>query len=151
MTNERLAKHESAIHDHGPIPSLEWILQGDQPTVTPHLRTLAPTLTLDGRHFHVTELNRLEQDLPPLFIVELNEVPVGGVDFLPLPSDRTLMRLYLCSDLGTVCLLDNGDQVATGFAEQWLGRLRQLGFLTLSAPEAQGPRRRLGFATPART
>jgi hypothetical protein len=56
------------------------------------------------------------------------------------------MRLYLCSDLGAACKLDDGDQVATGFVEVWLGRLQQLGLMASSAPpEAQ--RRPLGFAT----
>ncbi len=142
-----------APHEHGPVPSLEWVLQGDQLTVTPHLRTLAPTLTLNGQHFDITEVDRLEERLPPLFMVEVDDTPVGGVDFLPLPAERTLMRLYLCTDLGTACRLENGDQVATGFVEVWLGRLKQLGFMTLAAPAApaaQEPQRRLGFATPAR-
>lgn len=149
MTDNRPLADNPRAHDHGPLPSYEWILQGDRLTVIPHLKTLAPTLSLDGGHFDVGELDRRDQDLPALFMIQLNDVPVGGVDFLPLPSERTLMRLYLCSDLGTACELENGEELAAGFVQILLGRLLHLGFVGLYQPGVAEPRGPLGFATPA--
>ncbi|MEX2229985.1 MAG: hypothetical protein WEB13_10155 [Dehalococcoidia bacterium] len=117
--------------------------------VLPHLQTLAPTLTLGGGHFDVNRMDHAERDFPELFTIQLRDVPVGAIDFLPLPAGRTLMRLYLCSDLGTTCQLEDGDQIATGFVEVWLNRLQRLGFLAVSAPPTRQPHRRLGFVTPA--
>ena len=52
------------------------------------------------------------------------------------------MRLYLCSDLRAACKLDDGDQVATGFVEVWLGRLQQgtYGFLGSAGGPAEAAR-----------
>lgn len=153
MTHE-LPQSTPSTHDHGPVPSYEWVVNGDCSIVLPHLRTFAPTLAFDGRHFDIAEMDREAQQLPVLFMIVVQDVSVGGIDFLPLPSNRTLMRLYLCSDLGAACQLENGDAVATGFVEVWLTRLQQLEFITSvtpagpAIPAAPAVRRRLGFATP---
>ena len=143
MTNSR----ESEPHDHGPRPSNEWVIEGDSQTAIQHLRTVAPYLSLDGHHFDITEAARMDADLPALFLISLQGAAVGAVDFLPLPAARALMRLFLCSDLGTVCALRDGDQIASTFATIWLERLRRLGFLSGEASEAT-PRRQLGFRLP---
>ncbi len=80
-------------------------------------------------------------------MIAFDGTPVGAVDFLPLPAARTLMRLYLCSDLGTTCALPDGDEIAGGFAGIWLDRLRHLGFVSGPAPAAES-RRPLGFPLP---
>lgn len=134
-------------HDHGPLPSGEWILEGESELALQHLRTLAPTLLLNERHFDVMEADRSGEGLPALFMIAFDDVPVGAVDFLPLPAARTLMRLYLCSDLGTTCALPDGDQIVTGFAGIWLERLQRLGFMTSVPPPATG-QRPLGFRLP---
>lgn len=139
----------SEHHAHGPVPSVEWILQGKQDAIIPHLKTIAPTLGLDDEHFHVSELEQSERDVPALFQIELGGELVGALDFMPLPADRTLMRLYLCSDLGTQCRLANGDEVAKGFAQIWLGRLNTLGFLSAEFDGREHDRGPLGFRVPA--
>lgn len=137
----------SAAHDHGPNPSFEWIIEGDERMVLPHLRTLAPKLSWEGRHFDIDVTDRAGEQLPPVFMIDVEAAAVGAVDFLPLPADRTLMRLFLCSDLGTNCQLDDGDRVAIGFAQAWLARLEQLGFMASTTPPMP-ERRRLGFPLP---
>ena len=82
-------------HDHGPSPSFEWILDGKRDTVLPHLKTIAPTLQWQDQHFHVRDVEPRAEDWPELFQIELDELPVGALDFMSLPGDRTLMRLYL--------------------------------------------------------
>lgn len=135
------------VHDHGPLPSGEWILEGESELALQHLRTLAPTLSLNERHFDVTEGERAGEGLPSLFMLAFADTPVGAVDFLPLPAARTLMRLYRCSDLGTTCALPDGDQIARGFAGVWLERLKRLGFVSSAASSADS-RRPLGFRLP---
>jgi len=114
--------------------------------IVTHLKTMAPALALGDDHFHIVELPPDEHDLPPRFQIELGDEPVGALDFLALPDDRTLMRLYMCSDLGSVCSLEHGEEVATAFAQAWLGRLQQLGFLASvgrdNSSEDKGP---IGF------
>ena len=136
----------SGEHPHGPVPSLEWTLVGSADMIVSHLKTMATALALGDDHFHVVELPPDEHDLPPRFQIELGDEPVGALDFLALPDDRTLMRLYMCSDLGTVCSLEHGEEVATAFAQAWLGRLQQLGFLASvgrdNSSEDKGP---IGF------
>lgn len=133
-------------HSHGPQPSFEWILQGERRIVLPHLKSIAPTLTWEDEHFHIREMDAVDEHSPDFFRIELGSEPVGAVDFMPLPAERTLMRLYLCSDLGTSCLLENGNDVIQGFATAWLERLNKLGFLSTKASEAKD--RPLGFRTP---
>lgn len=133
-------------HSHGPQPSFEWILQGERQIVLPHLKSIAPALTWEDEHFHIREMDAVDEHSPDFFRIELGSEPVGAIDFMPLPAERTLMRLYLCSDLGSSCLLDNGDDVIQGFATAWLGRLNKLGFLSSKA--AEGKDRPLGFRTP---
>lgn len=89
-------------------------------------------------------------DRPTLYRIELDEALVGGIDLLPLPAERTLMRLYLCSDLGAACLIDGGDDVIRGFAAAWLSRLKALGFLSAPTPTSEdgSPHRPLGFPVP---
>lgn len=134
-------------HDHGPLPSGEWVIEGESELALQHLRTLAPSLLLKERHFDVMEAERPGEGLPALFMIAIDDVPVGAVDFLPLPASRTLMRLYLCSDLGTTCALPDGDEIATGFAGIWLERLHRLGFMA-SVPSAARGQRPLGFRLP---
>ncbi len=136
-------------HSHGPQPSFEWILQGERQIVLPHLKSIAPTLTWEDQHFHIREMDAVDEHSPDFFRIELGSEPVGAVDFMPLPAERTLMRLYLCSDLGASCLLDNGNEVIQGFATAWLGRLNKLGFLSTKASEAKD--RPLGFRIPDST
>lgn len=128
-TTQYEAIEPSGEHPHGPVPSLEWTLRGRAEMILPHLKTMAPALALGDEHFHVIELPADDDDLPARFQIELGGEPVGAVDFLALPEDRTLMRLYMCSDLGTVCSIEDGEEVATAFAQAWLSRLQQLGFL----------------------
>ena len=137
-------------HSHGPRPSFEWILDGDREVVLPHLRAIGPALTLGEDHFHVAPVSPVDPVLPDLFEVRLGDEPVGALDFLPLPADRTLMRLYLCSDLGTACRIDGGDAVMQGFGSAWLQRLAQLGFMSQSARPGEAPAvgRPLGFRRP---
>ena len=135
-------------HSHGPSPSFEWVLEGDREMVLPHLKTIAPSMTWESEHFHIRDVEPRSEDWPELFQVELGEEPVGAVDFMPLPAKRTLMRLYVCSDLGTSCSMENGNAVIQGFATAWLGRLQKLGFLSSSKPDDQNARP-IGFATPA--
>jgi len=136
------------LHSHGPSPSFEWVLEGDRDMVLPHLKTIAPSMTWESEHFHVCDVESRGDDWPELFQIELGDEPVGAVDFMPLPAKRTLMRLYVCSDLGTSCSLENGNAVIQGFATAWLGRLQKLGFLSSSKPDDQDARP-MGFATPA--
>lgn len=136
-------------HDHGPSPSFEWILNGKRDTVLPHLKTIAPTMQWQDRHFHVRDVAPRAEDWPELFQIELDELPVGALDFMSLPGDRTLMRLYLCSDLGAACPLENGNDVIQGFATAWLARLDKLGFLISKGPAAG--QRPLGFQPPPPT
>lgn len=142
---EGAERHDARLH--GPFPSYEWVLEGGREIILPHLQALAPALAWNREHFHVTATPRADADLPELFEIALTDAPVGAVDFLPLPAERTLMRLYLCSDLGTVCAIDGGNDVIQGFATAWLARLRQLGFLSQPA-EAATRSRPLGFRTP---
>lgn len=138
-----------AEHDHGPVPSYEWILDGESRIVLPHLKTIAPTLTWNGEHFHVNGIEAADADLPERFQIELGEEPVGAVDFLPLPGKRTLMRLYLCSDLGTSCRLERGNDMIQGFANAWLARLTTLGFISARVAQQNTPTRTLGFPLPS--
>lgn len=133
-------------HDHGPQPSSEWVLAGDAAIASQQLRALAPRLTLGEEHFDVAEQSRSGEGLPALYLIALQGIPVGAVDFLPLPETRTLMRLFLCSDLGTTCGLSDGDRIAATFASIWIERLRRLGFLTEAAEVP--PRPPLGFPLP---
>ncbi len=137
---------DGPAHDHGPTPSFEWILEGDREIIVPHLRTIAPSLIWENEHFHVCDPARAGEGLPEMFQVQLADEPVGALDFMPLPSNRTLMRLYLCSDLGAACSLKGGDQVMQGFATAWLARLNALGFLANKPREVHS--RPLGFPTP---
>lgn len=123
------------------------VAEGESQTAIQHLRTLAPNLSLEDAHFDITETGRADDDLPPLFLIALRDTAVGAVDFLPLPATRTLMRLFLCSDLDTVCALPDGDQIASRFATIWLERLRRLGFMSGLAPGAT-PRPQLGSRLP---
>ena len=110
-----------------------------------------PRLTWEGRHFHICEIHPQDRDLPRLFQIELDGIAIGAVDFVPLPADRTLMRVYLCSDLGAACVLDEGDTVLQGFASHWLSRLAGLGFLAVPAEEFDpSSRQPLGFRAVAR-
>ena len=156
MTNEpstdavtELAVDEEQ-HSHGPSPSFEWVLEGNREMVLPHLKTIAPSMTWESEHFHVCDVESRGEDWPELFQIELGEEPVGAVDFMPLPAKRTLMRLYVCSDLGTSCSMENGNAVIQGFATAWLGRLQKLGFLSKSKSDDQDVRP-IGFATPSST
>ena len=133
---------------HGPVPSFEWILEGETEIVVPHLKTIAPILKWNDAHFHVSTVSQEDADLPKLFRIELGAEPVGGVDFLPLPSKRTLMRLFLCSDLGTSCRIDDGNNIIQRFATAWLSRLQRLGFLANKVAEQHARTRALGFALP---
>jgi len=135
-------------HLHGPYPSFEWVLEGGRDIVLPHLKSMAPLLKWKEEHFHVTSNKPEDEDLPELFQIELGGEPVGGIDFLPLPAKRTLMRLYVCSDLGTSCRIDDGNNIIQGFATAWLQRLQRLGFLSSRVAEQQ-MRTPLGFKTPA--
>ena len=135
-------------HGHGPQPSYEWMIEGEDAMVIPHLKSIAPTLTWKEEHFHVRDVEVADPDLPALHQVELGDEPVGALDFLPLPQKRTLMRLFLCSDLGTTCSLESGNDVMQGFATAWIQRLAALGFMTIqSSPGAE--RRPMGFAIPS--
>lgn len=136
-------------HAHGPAPSFEWILEGEREIVLPHLKAIAPLLQWNEEHFHVSTSQSEDPDVPALFRIELGAEPVGGVDFLPLPAKRTLMRLYLCSDLGTSCRLDDGNTIIQGFATAWLQRLQRLGFISAKVAEQQVEARSLGFRTPS--
>jgi hypothetical protein len=142
------APADDAPHSHGPRPSFEWVLEGDREMVLPHLKTIAPAMTWETKHFHVRDIEPHDEDWPELFQIELGDEPVGAVDFMPLPAKRTLMRLYVCSDLGTSCSLENGNTVIQGFATAWLGRLQKLGFLSSAKTEVRDSRP-LGFATPS--
>jgi len=137
-----------ADHLHGPVPSFEWILEGETDTVVPHLKTIAPILKWNEEHFHVSSVRQEDPHLPEMFRIELGEEPVGGIDFLPLPTKRTLMRLFLCSDLGTSCRIDDGNNIIQGFATAWLARLQRLGFLANRVTEQNRELRSLGFALP---
>ena len=132
-------------HQHGPQPSYEWMIEGDQEMVIPHLKALAPTLIWKDEHFHVQDVDPVDADLPALRQIELGDEPVGALDFLPLPQKRTLMRLFLCSDLGTSCSLEHGNDVMQGFATAWIHRLAKLGFM---AVESGADRRAMGFPIP---
>ena len=134
-------------HDHGPVPSYEWMLEGEQALVLPHLKAVAPTLGWKGEHFHVAALAPREAGMPVLHQLQLGDDPVGALDFMPLPNKRTLMRLYLCSDLGTVCSLERGNDVMQGFATAWLQRLAKLGFMPADQPR-DGHDRPMGFPIP---
>ncbi len=147
MPGDAATDQEGHAHDHGPVPSSEWVLEGEGALAAQHLRTLAPTLLLNARHFDVTEADRSNEGLPSLFMIAYSDTPIGAVDFLPLPTSRTLMRLYLCSDLGTTCAIPNGDEIAVGFAGIWLERLRRLGFVSNPAPSTD-TRPPLGFRIP---
>lgn len=134
-------------HQHGPQPSFEWMIEGDQEMVIPHLKAIAPTLIWEDEHFHVQDVDPVDADLPALRQIELGDEPVGALDFLPLPQRRTLMRLFLCSDLGTTCSLENGNDVIQGFATAWIQRLAKLGFMTVeNGGGRQG--RPMGFPIP---
>jgi hypothetical protein len=154
MTNEPASDpvtelaDEGDQHSHGPSPSFEWVLEGDREMVLPHLKTIAPSMTWETEHFHVRDIEPRSEDWPELFQIELGEEAVGAVDFMPLPAKRTLMRLYVCSDLGTSCSLENGNAVIQGFATAWLGRLQKLGFLSSSKAKDKDTRP-IGFATPS--
>ena len=135
-------------HQHGPQPSYEWIIEGDQEMVVPHLTAIAPTLTWKEEHFHVCDVEPIDVGMPALKQVELGDEPVGALDFLPLPQKRTLMRLFLCSDLGGACSLEHGNEVMQGFATAWIQRLGKLGFMTVeAASDHEG--RAMGFHIPA--
>ncbi len=142
------AAADGVAHLHGPIPSFEWILEGMAETVVPHLKTIAPILKWNEEHFHVSTLRQEDPQLPELFRIELSNEPVGGVDFLPLPAKRTLMRLFLCSDLGTSCRIDDGNNIIQGFATAWLARLQGLGFLANKVTSQDAQTRALGFSLP---
>lgn len=114
-------------HTHGPVASYESMVEGSREIVLPHLKAIAPVLTWNETHFHV-----------------------GEMDFLPLPADRTLMRLYLCSDLGQTCLIEGGDTAMEEFATAWLLRLQKLGFLSTPTEEAQRHERPLGLQPPTK-
>ncbi len=137
----------SCKHDPAPLPTLEWVLEGSCETAAPHLRTIAPQLTWAREHFHVSAIEPADSDLPLLFRIELGERPVGAVNFLPLPRNRTLMRLYTCSDLGSACTIEDGDAIIAAFSSAVLSRLAQLGFLTTYTIEPS--KRALGFRTAA--
>ena len=133
-------------HGHGPQPSYEWMIEGEDAMVIPHLKSIAPTLTWKEEHFHVRDIEVADPDLPALRQVELGDEPVGALNFLPLPL--TLMRLFLCSDMGTTCSLEYGNDVMQGFATAWIQRLAALGFMTIQrSPGAE--RRPMGFAIPS--
>ena len=135
-------------HRHGPQPSYEWVIEGDQEMVVPHLTAIAPTLTWKEEHFHVNDVEPVDAGMPALKQIGLGAEPVGALDFLPLPQKRTLMRLFLCSDLGNACSLEHGNEVMQGFATAWIQRLRKLGFMTVeTASDRQG--RPMGFRIPA--
>ena len=141
----------SEAHDHGPFPSREWILNGGCEMVLPHLRTIALRLSYEGEHFHIS-LVYTDESRPNLFEVALGDALVGAFDFLPLPTERTLMRLYVCADLGTDCARVAADDAMRGFAIAWLGRLQDLRFLEASADGLDlhsGVSRGIGFALPA--
>lgn len=106
-----------------------------------------PTLIWKDEHFHVQDLDPVDSDLPALRQIELGVDPVGALDFLPLPQRRrrTLMRLFLCSDLGTTCSLEHGSDVMHGFATAWIQRLARLGFMMVESGARQRPK---GFPIP---
>lgn len=135
-------------HTHGPVASYESVLEGSRDTILPHLKAIAPALVWNETHFHVGEMVPADKDRPELLLVKLGDAPVGALDFLPLPADRTLMRLYLCSDLGQTCLIEGGDTAMQGFATAWLLRLQKLGFLSTPIEEAHQHTRPLGFQPP---
>lgn len=145
---DRHTASDGVDHLHGPVPSFEWVLEGVTETVVPHLKTIAPILKWNEEHFHVSTVSQEDPHLPEMFRIELGAEPVGGVDFLPLPAKRTLMRLFLCSDLGTSCRIDDGNNIIQGFATAWLARLQGLGFLADKVPSQNVPTRSLGFALP---
>lgn len=130
-------------HQHMPFPAFEWVLQGSCELVVPHLMLIAPRLTWHDEHFHVCAAPPDDDHEPQLFRVELSDSPVGAIDFLPLPEDRMLMRLYRCSELGQTCTRDDGDAIVMGFVGALLNRLERLGFL-LKEPETTATRT-LGF------
>lgn len=136
-------------HNHGPTPSYEWILEGEPAIVVPHLKEWGPVLHLNDRHFDIVAAPPV-YDRPTLYRIELEGALTGGIDLLPLPAKRTLMRLYLCSDLGEACLLEGGDDIIRGFTAAWLARLQALGFLSAPALTSGdgSPRRPLGFHVP---
>ena len=135
-------------HNHGPTPSYEWILEGEPAIVVSHLKEWGPVLRLNDRHFDIVAAP--VDDRPTLYRIELEGGLAGGIDLLPLPAQRSLMRLYLCSDLGEACLMDGGDDVVRGFTAAWLSRLQALAFLSAPAPTSEDgrPRRPLGFHVP---
>ena len=139
---------DGPAHRHGPQPSYEWMIEGDQEMVVPHLKAIAPTLSWKDEHFHVSDVDPVDAGLPALRRIELGLEPVGALDFLPLPQKRTLMRLFLCSDLGDSCSLEGGNDVMQGFATAWIHRLAKLGFMTVTNAGAR-QERPLGFPIPA--
>ena len=124
------------------------MIEGEPDMVVPHLKAIAPTLSWREEHFHVADVEPLDAGLPDLQRIELGSEPVGALDFLPLPQRRTLMRLFLCSDLGATCSLEGGNDVMQGFATAWIQRLAKLGFMTVANAGAR-EERPMGFAIPA--
>ena len=104
---------------------------------------IATQLTWDGHHFHIREIASAAEDEPELYQIELRDGPVGAINFLPLPANRTLMRLYVCSDLGAICSTENGNSVAAGFATALVGRFERLGFVASTRDDSAT--RPLGF------
>lgn len=134
-------------HGHGPQPSYEWVIEGDQAMVVPHLTAIAPTLQWEDEHFHVNDVDPVDDGMPALKQIALGDEPIGALDFLPLPQKRCLMRLFLCSDIGTACSLEHGNDVMQGFATAWIRRLGKLGFMTVAAT-GERENRPLGFPMP---
>jgi len=133
-------------HDHLPLPTYEWVLESSCETVVPHLKMVATQVTWEGQHFHVCEIAKANDGEPELFQIELSDRPVGAVNFLPLPDNRTLMRLYICTDLGAVCTTENGNAIISGFVMALMARLKQLGFVAKTMEQSVS--RPLGFHVP---
>ena len=137
------------VHQHMPPPTSEWTLQGTCDLVLPHLTLIAHRIVWQDEHFAVCARSTTDADQPEDFRVLLGNSPVGAINFLPLPGDRTLMRFYSCSDLGDTCTHSHGNAAAVGFFGVLLTRLEHLEFLVLD-PETS-PARALGFHTPEST
>ncbi len=88
---------------------------------------IATQVTGEGPHFHVCEIAPENKDEPEQFQIQLSDCPVGAINFLPLPANRTRARLHLCSDLGAICTTNNGNAIVAWFASALMSRLERLG------------------------
>lgn len=80
--------------------SSAWILRGTPELIIPHLKAVAMVMHWDETPFHVRGVDPADSDLAELLLIQPGDATAGAFDFMPLPADRTLMRLYLSSDLG---------------------------------------------------